>query len=324
MKTINKILLVALAMVSFSCDDILEDDISNDTVQTIAPLNGEEIESNVAKFQWGSLKGADKYRVQVFAANQTVVLDSLVENKTSLTYPLSEGVYQWRVRGENFAYQSAYSVQSSFTMFVSDDLTNQQVVLSSPDDDIFINFTNVTLNWLTLTNATSYSIEVVNVANGQQAFQNPTITGTSVTMNNPGLADGVYEWRVKAKNANNDTETLQYSHRKFSLDRTVPNQPGFAQGSTPPDSLTPVLAPNTTITFTWTNPADSGSVMSPVTYMVQFSNDNFATAPFLSADAPQTTYSQSFSAGTYYWRVVAKDKAGNTSVPSVIRKFVVG
>ncbi|MGH2667450.1 hypothetical protein [Flavobacterium sp.] len=321
MKTINKIMLFAIALIAFSCEDILEDDISNDTIQIISPLNGAQIESNVVKFQWNSLKGADKYRVQVYGDNQIVVLDSLVENKTNLTYPLTEGDYQWRVRGENFAYQSTYSVQSAFSMIVSDDLTNQQVVLSAPDNDTYVNFTNVTLNWLTLVNATSYSVEVINVSNGQQVFLNPAITGTSVTMNNPNLTDGIYEWRVKAKNSANATETQQYASRRFSVDRVLPNQPGFVPTSTPADNGSPIAA-NTSITFTWVIPSDSGNVMSPITYVIQFSNDNFATQPFQSTDVTSTTFSQSFNtAGVYFWKVLAKDKAGNVSVPSVIRKF---
>lgn len=322
MKTINKIMLLAVALIAFSCEDILEDDISNDTVQIISPLNGDEIESNVVKFQWNSLKGADKYRVQVYGDNQSVVLDSLVDGKTSLTYPLLEGDYQWRVRGENFAYQSTYSVQSAFSMFISDDLTNQQVVLSAPDPDSYVNFTNVTLNWQTLVHATSYSVEVINVGNGQQVFINPTITGTSITLNNPNLVDGTYEWRVKAKNSANNTETLLYTARKFSIDRVLPNQPGFVPTSTPPDNGTPIVA-NTSISFTWVSPSDSGAVMSPITYVIQFSNDNFSTT-FQSTDVTQTSFPQSFNtAGIYYWRVIAKDKAGNTSVPSVIRKFTI-
>ena len=105
MKTISKIILLAFTLMIFSCEDVLEDDITNEIIQTISPIEGEVVSSNVVNFQWNIQKGADKYRVQVYNANQAIVLDSLVENKSNLTYPLLAGAYKWRVRGENFGYQ---------------------------------------------------------------------------------------------------------------------------------------------------------------------------------------------------------------------------
>lgn len=316
MKTINKIILFALAIVTVSCEDIFEEDITNDTIQIISPLNGSIIESNVVKFQWNSLKGADKYRVQVYGTNQTIVLDSLV-SKTNLTCPLIQGVYQWRVRGENFAYQSSYSFPVSFSTVISNDLTNQQVVLSSPQNDTFVNFTNVTLSWLSLPNATSYSIEVVNISNGQQVYSNTAIAGTSVTLNVPSLTDGTYEWRVKAKNS--ATETQQYAARKFLIDTVIPNQP---QNAAPANNSVQII--NQQLTFTWTIATDSGAAQSPISYKIEFSNDiNFATISQTS-NASSTTFQQTFStAGTYYWRVKAIDQALNVSIASAPFKFTI-
>ena len=109
-------LFLMLGLLSFiSCDDILEEDISNDIVQTTYPFEGAVIESNVVNFQWEELDGAKKYRVQVLDFDETVVLDSLV-TKTSFLCPLSPGNYQWKVRGENFAYESNYSFSSTFSV----------------------------------------------------------------------------------------------------------------------------------------------------------------------------------------------------------------
>jgi hypothetical protein len=316
MKTINKIILFSLATVVLSCDDIFEEDITNNTVQIISPLNEEIIESNVVNFQWNSLKGADKYHVQVYGANQAIVLDSLV-NQTNLSYPLTQGTYQWRVRGENFAYQSTYSFPTRFSTVVSNDLTNQQVVLSSPQNDTFVNFTNVTLNWQSLANASSYSVEVINITNGQQIYLNAAITGISVTLNVPNLSDGAYEWRVKAKNTT--TETKQYSARKFSIDTVIPNQP---QNGTPANNSVQII--NQPITFNWTIAMDSGAVQSPISYKIEFANDlNFTTISQIS-NTNSPTFQQTFStAGTFYWRVKAVDQAANTSIASAPFKFTI-
>ena len=98
MKTINKI-IVLLSLVSLtslcSCEDILQDDISNDTVQIGYPQNNQSIYSNVVDFQWQELHGADKYRLQVYNAASSMILDSLV-SQTHFSYPISVGNYQWR------------------------------------------------------------------------------------------------------------------------------------------------------------------------------------------------------------------------------------
>lgn len=316
MKTINKIILFALAIVTVSCEDIFEEDITNETVLITSPLNDSKVESNVVTFQWNDLKGASKYRVQVYGANQAIVLDSLV-SKTNLTFPLIQGEYQWRVRGENFAYQSSYSFPVTFSTVISNDLTNQQVILSSPQNDIYVNFTNITLNWQALPNTTSYSIEVINISNGQQIYSNTSITGTSVTLNAPTLTDGIYEWRVKAKN--NTTETLQYAARKFSIDTVIPNQP---QNVTPANNSVQII--NQQVSFTWNITTDSGTVQSPISYKIEFSNNESFTIISQTSNASSSTFQQTFStAGIYFWRIREIDQAGNVSLASAPYKFTI-
>lgn len=320
MKTINKIMLLLLATIAFSCDDVLEDNIADDTVQIISPVNGAHIESNVVNFQWNSLKGADKYRVQVYGDNQVMILDSLVNNQTNLTYALAEGNYQWRIRGENFAYQSIYSIPVSFSMAFTDDLTNQLVVLSGPNNNVYLKSANLTFSWQPMPNATSYSIVVKNDATTAEVFSNPSIIGTSIVLNDPSIVDGVYQWSVKAKNSANSTETLNATIRKFFIDSVAPNQPTLT--GPPNNDSTPVIG--TSITFTWSMPADSGIVNSPISYVIEFSHDNFATpTPFLTLNATTNSKTQSFDTlGDYYWRVKAIDEAGNVSALSAVRKFI--
>ncbi|MEO8535063.1 MAG: hypothetical protein ABI441_14995, partial [Flavobacterium sp.] len=79
MKTINKIipfLLVLLLVVS--CEDVFEEDISDDIIEVVSPKDDTTIESNVVNFQWNDLDGAKKYRLQVLDVNETIVVDSLV------------------------------------------------------------------------------------------------------------------------------------------------------------------------------------------------------------------------------------------------------
>lgn len=316
MKTINKIILIALAILTYSCEDILEEDISDDTVQILSPINNSNIESNVVSFKWNSLNGADKYRIQIYESDQVLILDSLT-TKTSITLPLNAGNYIWRVRGENYAYESVYSFPSNFWTTIPDDLTNQQVILSSPDNEKFVNFTNVTLTWEPLKNATTYRLRVVNTATGQEVYPQTDFTDTSFTLDLPNLADGTYEWRLKAKNA--ETETKQYSARKFNIDTTVPNQP---KNTLPIDNSTQTV--NSSVTYTWSIATDIGNAKSPVTYIIEFASDVDFNSIVQTQYSNSTTLQYTFSAtGVYYWRVRAVDGAGNIGTNSTGFKFTV-
>lgn len=254
------------------------------------------------------------YRIQVFESNQILVLDSLT-TKTNITLPLKAGSYIWRVRGENYAYESIYSFTSNFLTTIPSDLTNQQVVLSSPENEKFLNFINITLNWVTLENATSYSVRVINTSTGQEIFSKSNLTETSVTLDGANLTDGSYEWRVKAKNT--DSETKQYTARKFSLDTSKPNQP---KNILPADNST--QSTNSSITCTWSIANDTGTVKSPISYLIEFATDVDFNSIIQTQNSNSTTLLQTFStAGVYYWRVRAIDEAGNIGTNSTGFKF---
>lgn len=316
MRTINKIILLAVTILTYSCEDILEEDISNDTIQILSPINNTKIESNVVSFKWNNLDGADKYRIQVYESNQSLVLDSLT-SKTNITLPLNAGNYMWRVRGENYAYESTYSFPSNFSTSIPTDLTNQQVILSTPENDKFFNFINVSLNWEALNNATSYTVKVVNSSTSQEVYSKTNVTETSLTLDLSTLSDGTYEWRLKAKNA--DSETKQYSARKFNIDTTAPNQP---KNIAPADNSTQTA--NTTTTYNWSIPSDVGNARSPITYVIEFATDVDFKAIFRTQNSTTTTLQQAFATtGIYYWRVRAVDNAGNVGANSTGFKFTV-
>ncbi|PAM93716.1 hypothetical protein B4N84_15685 [Flavobacterium sp. IR1] len=316
MKTINKIIVISLAILAFSCEDILEEDISNDTVQTISPSKDTKIESNVVNFKWNSLKGADNYRVQVYESNEVLVLDSLTA-KTSLTLPLEAGNYIWRVRAENYAYQSTYSFPSSFSTNIPDDLTNQQVILLGPDNDKFLNSASLSLNWETLSKATSYSILIINTTTGKEFFSKTDLADNSFILDLSASTDGTYEWRVKAKNT--ETETKQYTAKKFNIDTTAPNQP---KNTLPADNS--IQTVNTAINYSWSITADAGISKSPISYIIEFSGDKDFSTISQTLNSNTTTLQQTFSnTGIYYWRVRGVDGAGNIGTNSTEFKITV-
>ncbi|WP_422103854.1 hypothetical protein [Winogradskyella sp.] len=315
MKKIFKLLCFLLIVVIYSCDDILEEDITGDTVQIASPAEGQVVVGNTVQFLWQNLDGADNYRVQVLDQNQTLALDSLV-SQNLLEYNLNEGSYQWRVKGENFAYETEFTFPVNFTVEVSDDLTNQSVLLSTPSDELYTNDTNITFTWNTLSSVDSYTSEVVKSNNGETTiYQEAGITTTSFNIDAALFdVDAEYIWKVKGVNTTSETT---FSERSLFIDRVAPNIPTL---NTPDDNITST----TEVTFNWTNGTDTGNIQSTVTNTIEIASDiNFSSLLF-SDDTQNNTYQYTFSnTGVYYWRVRAYDQAGNQSDNSITRTLTI-
>ncbi|HEX9600806.1 MAG TPA: hypothetical protein VF985_04900 [Mariniflexile sp.] len=315
MKTLNRSLLFILILSSFSCDDILEEDITNDAIQIVAPIEGTVIEGNTVQFSWKELDGADDYRIQIIKSNQVFEVDSLVATNT-FKYILNSGTYQWRVKGVNFAYNTAYTFPVNFSVEASDDLSIQNVVLLTPSNNFYTNGTSLIFTWSQLENATYYSFELIKNLSGEQTVvQEPNITLTSYTANSSVFdEDAKYIWKVKALNGTSETS---YSQRSIFIDRVQPNQPSL---SSPADQS----METTTVTFNWTNGVDTGNVKSAITNTIEIASDaDFNTVIHL-ASTQNNTYQYEFGAtGTYYWRIKAVDEATNESDYSTVRSVVV-
>ena len=316
MKTLNKSFLLSLILLwSLSCDDILEEDLTNDIVQVISPTEGVIIDGNTVQFSWQDVDGADDYRIQIIKSNQVFEADSLVGTNT-FKYVLNSGTYQWRVRAENFAYNTAYTFPINFSVETSDDLSNQNVSLSTPSINLYTNNTSFTFTWGKITTATSYSFELIKNLSGEETvLQEPNITTTSYTIDTTKFdVDAEYIWKVKAVN---DISETVYSQRSIFLDRVSPNQPSL---TTPVDQETTT----TTVTYNWTNGSDSGNVISVITNTVEIASDTNFNTIVHSANTENNTYQYKFDmTGTYYWRVKAVDKATNESDFSIVRSVVV-
>lgn len=315
-----KVTMLSLLCISvFSCDDIVEEDLTNDTITIITPTTGQVITSNAVSFQWNALEGADDYKVQIENNANVIILDSLVPNN-NFEYPLEPGNYKWRVRGENFAYQTAFTFPTDFTVEASDDLTNQNVFLNTPSDDFYTNSpSGILTTWSAINTADSYTFELDKQLSGNTTtlYQEANITNTSHTIISTFLnEDAEYIWKVKAFNSTTATET-EYSTRSVFLDTTIPNTPTLVS---PANNATAVI--NTDIIFNWDTGTDPGSINAPLSSVLEIATNT----TFTNADIYNTTSnSQSISfivAGTYYWRVKTNDSAGNQGIVSAYNTIV--
>ncbi|PKP11184.1 MAG: hypothetical protein CVU08_12785 [Bacteroidetes bacterium HGW-Bacteroidetes-3] len=314
-KSNNTLLALLLVFLAFACDDIFEEDISNDILQIISPIEGETIQGNTVQFSWQNLDGADGYRIQVINANHIYEVDSLVSVST-LVYILNPGEYQWRIRAENFAYTSPYTFPVNFTIVISDDLSDQTVALHTPSDNFYTNNTNIIFTWNEIISADYYNIEIIKKFNGQQTvFQQSAITVTNLNIDpNTFDEDAEYIWKIKALNSISETT---YSERSVFIDRVIPSQPLLVS---PLDQETE----STAINFNWTNGVDLGNVKSVITNKIDIATDIDFNSIIHSANTTNNTYQFEFdTVGTYFWRIKAIDAATNESDYSNVRTVVV-
>ena len=314
MRKINKLLKTMLftgllSVTLISCEDIIEEDITDDNITVQSPLDGSVIASNSVMFQWNSLGGAEDYRIQIIDDSNVIILDSLIMS-TSFNYPMNPGDYSWRVRGENFAYQTAYSFSNYFNVVSSDDLSSQSIFLITPTNNIYVNYsTGILTTWTGITTADSYTFELEQDVSGSitTLYQEIGLTSTSHTIDSNFLTtDAVYTWKVKALNVITSTETL-FSSRTISLDTQVPNIPTL---SLPIDNATMTGL----INFTWNTGLDTGLVQSPVTSTLEIASDVAFTTIVQAYQIGGNSQSHDFAVvGDYYWRVKNIDQATNES-----------
>ena len=110
-KACSIILLLFLA-----CDDIIEvQDISEDSVIILAPTNEVVLSNTLVNFNWEPILDAESYHLQIAQPNfqeaAQIVRDTMLTDSNFNT-TLETEEYQWRIRAENSAYTTDYTIQS--------------------------------------------------------------------------------------------------------------------------------------------------------------------------------------------------------------------
>lgn len=114
MKKLKYILLFFI--VFFACEEIIEvEDISNKTVNVLAPRDTTTLTITSINFSWDAVADAEHYKLQIAEPNfemaNQIILDTTI-TVTNFNQTLEFGDYEWRVRAENSGYQTTYSAQS--------------------------------------------------------------------------------------------------------------------------------------------------------------------------------------------------------------------
>lgn len=300
-----------LVLFMASCGEFLEENINNEKVKLIAPGDSLKTSTYAQNFFWQSVVGARNYHLQIaqpsFDSLQTIVLDTILKT-TKYSYSLSPGKYQWRVSALNAGYTTDFSTRT-FEIFPSS-LAEQQVILSSPANELLSNQDQVSFSWMALFGAKSYTLQLDtnSFSDTTRLVLNQQLGSTNYNFSI--INDQNYQWRVRAQN---DTAKSAWSAvRRFSIDRKAPVQVNLV------------------------SPANSAAVASPVNFIWQSISDAkqyeiyvYASDSTILSSYPKTSTTTNFSfnggtlGNTYLWRVRGKDAVGNIGVFSLYRSFMI-
>lgn len=110
--------IVLLIFIS-SCEDLLEvADISEETVQLLAPSDSTTVAQNMVNFSWNGVYEATQYHIQVASPNfenaAQIIIDSVIVIDstflgTRITKSLANSQYEWRVKAMNSDFETDFS-----------------------------------------------------------------------------------------------------------------------------------------------------------------------------------------------------------------------
>lgn len=218
----------------------------------------------------------------------------------------TDAVYYWQMKAfDEAGNESEYSETFSFT--AGTPIEQVEVILLSPEDNLYTNQATQNLSWEAVVNANEYRVQI----------WQPDLSGTLISDQNTSnthidytFTDGDFTWQVKAVNA---TQSTAYSARSITIEATPPNTPILL---TPIDGSTHTVG---FVEFTWQRDPIAGSVEKDSLYIY---NDIDLTDLFYKQEVSNGSYIKNMdTAATYYWRMKAFDEAGNQSEFSSVFSF---
>ncbi len=302
--------IVLTGCILASCSDVFEDNIEEETVTILSPGNNTTVNTLSPYLWWEEVEGAFQYRIQVvtpaFGSNQQFIEEVITEaNRIQLS--LSPGEYQWRVRAENGSSETNYTI-ATFIVDSSISITDQEVIINSPENDFHTNEPTVTLDWSPISIAEDYTLEIGS-PNINTIVLTTTLSTTSYVFEFP--AEGMYEWQVRA---NSDDGNTEFTKQILIYDTTKPTTPTITAPATG-DSI----ETNTPVTLTWSSDED---VLEDLIYI--YNPDSLTTVTsYPIAESDQSHTFNGLSGEKYFWRVQSVDEAGNKSELSEYRFFYV-
>ena len=162
-------------------------------------------------------------------------------------------------------------------------------------------------SWSAVPNARAYEVFIARDSAFSKIVLTQTIEGATLATQTP-LADGGYYMKVRAYNADLSPGKFSSSYF-FTLDATPPAAP---KPKSPKNNASTPSKPN----FEW------ASVAGAVRYQIEIDNNADFSSPEFSATPTRTfVQTKALIGRAYYWRIRARDAAGNWSAWSTVFKF---
>ncbi|MEM2480691.1 MAG: hypothetical protein QXG14_01475 [Candidatus Hadarchaeales archaeon] len=285
----------------------------------LSPENGLNTSDNTPTLSWENLQPVDYFELQVdndesFSSPEISV--TLPGTQTSYTtFPLPDNLYWWRVRCYRTGTPSGWSVRT----FRIDTLKPAPPELLSPSDGQDVNDPTPLLRWTVPPENSLPLIYCLRISNSPYFEPENIVIETWVSDNAhevSGLQENVtYYWKVCAADNAGNVGNFQENAWRFKIDTVMPSAPSLLH---PENNGWASAKPN----LDWL-PVPENS--PPVLYRVEVSD----FPDFINLTRVAEIYSDNWivspplPVSTYYWRVKARDNAGNWGPWSTVWRFKV-
>jgi len=218
----NNLLLMSSMCFFLSCAVIVEEDVTNELVETVFPTDSAIVFEGDVEFKWLPMFGSTGYELLIvspdFANANSLEVDTVLEDVNNFQTSLVPNTYQWTVKGFNSGYTSDAIigsfevVDSSFYVNVSDVIPNLRVPAEGQE---IINDSTILFNWENIDLVDTYNLLVVS-----NTIDNPTdviIDTVLVDVNQITLTlgSGTYAWSLSGENPYSKTEVADRSFTVF-------------------------------------------------------------------------------------------------------------
>jgi hypothetical protein len=284
-----------------------------------SPENNAVRNVTIQTFTWIEPEPGITYDIQIddeASFTPPYVHENLGLSDNSYTYALADGIYYWRVRAVDNAY-NASGWSDNFNLRIDTTLPPVPALLW-PTSGQNINDNTPTLDWSDVSDLSppiTYGLQVDNDLD----FSTPFVDLTGLmesTHTTPELPEGVWYWRVNVRDNAGNTSDWSAS-RSFKVDVTPPPAPALVW---PVDGM---KTNDNTPTFKWTAVIDASL---PLTYDILVDNDPSFTSPEITVSGlVDNNYAPMIGLmdENYFWKVQALDNAGNYSSWSTTWTFII-
>lgn len=180
--------------------------LSEEVVTILTPEDNLETEETVITFSWEEIATATQYRILITDTADGSVFVEETTTDLEITIDFIEGSYEYAIRAENDTENSPYTTQSLEVLSTQPPLSDEVLIILTPEDNLETSETSILFSWEALETANLYRILITDTADGS-VFMEQTTTDLELIID---LVPGVYEYSIRAENVTeNSPFTIQ-------------------------------------------------------------------------------------------------------------------